>query len=368
MQQIGASLRSQHVSRIYLVHGTFAGLDAGGLYGELARLIPGARRTLGGLQKQLVDAIAGDHGNFTDAYAKHLASALNGHSSNGNIAATTHAPIEVRLFNWSSENHHLGRAEAAVELLAELLQSPPSATQRYLLIGHSHAGNVFALLTNLLSGDRERIDEFFEAASIHYRLPTFNVNDLPLWVDIATRLHDPQRTIDPALLDFVTFGTPIRYGWFKDGYGRLLHLISHRPRRDMPPFLAKFPPTIDEVLHGVGGDFIQQLGIAGTNTPPSLLAPRSWWADRRLHRVVQHNVPGDVFSRLAIGARVPDCGETLLVDYGELDANILRHLAGHGLYTQESLMLFHWQQIATRLYPRRESNHKILLPPGEGAL
>ena len=60
--------------------------------------------------------------------------------------------IKVDRFDWSSGNDHLARAEAAVKLFNRLADLPIDlATERLLLWGHSHAGNVFALLTNLLA-------------------------------------------------------------------------------------------------------------------------------------------------------------------------------------------------------------------------
>jgi hypothetical protein len=337
MQRVGQTLRQRDVTRIYLVHGTFVGHDAGGLIGELARFMPGVREQLAASVKQGIDWIVGDRGNFTVDYARRLREALGGNEGE---------PIDVQIFRWSSENHHLGRADGAVRLLAELLRQPTSPQGRTLLVGHSHAGNVFALLTQLLSGDRDGVATFFDAARCYYEIPLLRKNDVPEWSEMRERLREQPQPIDPQRLDLVTLGTPIRYGWNPQGFARLLHLVSHRPSPGLPPHLGKFPPTLDELNRAVGGDYVQQFGIAGTNTPPNWLMGRSWLADARLHRLLQRGLTGGLFERLSIGQRVPDTGETLLVDYGEQSGSVLDHLAGHAVYTLESQMLFLAEQIA----------------------
>ena len=342
MRKVGDALRAAGVSDIYLVHGTFVGPDAMGLLSELSRVMPGGSRVMQRLLKRVIDRITGEAGNYTPGYARLFEQAINPPDG---------PQIAVRLFHWSSENHHLGRADGAVRLIDELaaLESPPGG--RALLWGHSHAGNVFALVSNLLSGNRTAIDRFFEATDIYYRWPLVGCVDIPVWSRVRDLLNQDPRPLGGLPLDFVTFGTPLRYGWDAAGYSRLLHFIHHRPAEGLPDYRAPFPPKLNRVLAAADGDYVQQLGIAGTDTTPSILAWRAWMAENRLSRLLQHErAGGNPLERFLPGAIVPDAGTTLLVDYGLPDGRITRHLAGHAVYTRKRWMLFHAEETVRRLY------------------
>jgi hypothetical protein len=165
------------------------------------------------------------------------------------------------------------------------------------------------------------------------------------------RLNSDCRPLAETNCDFVTFGTPIRYGWDSSGFSGLLHFVNHRPVEGLPDYLARFPPPAENVLHAVDGDYIQQIGIAGTNVLPSILSWRSLWADRRLNKLLQPNLPvRELPERLKLGMRVPADGTTLLVNYGPPADNITRHHAGHAVYTLPDWLLFHAERSAACLY------------------
>lgn len=342
MRQVGATLRRASVSCIYLVHGTFVGSDAMGVLAELARIFPSASQAVRDVIKRIVDKVAGEVGNYTASYARTLESSLH---------AVGQPRIPVRLFHWSSENHHIGRADGAIRLIDALASEDLPPGQRALLWGHSHAGNVFALVTNLLAGDRAKIDQFFDATSIYYRWPLLGCVDIPVWSRVRELLTGQPRPLGHATLDMVTFGTPVRYGWDSGGYGRLLHFINRRPVQGVPEYRAVFPPKLDDVMNAVEGDYVQQLGIAGTNVMPSVFAWRSWVADQRLKRLLQgESTPHNPVERFQAGRIVPDEGTTLLVDYGRPGGTIAQHVAGHAVYTRKRWMLFHAEEIARRFY------------------
>jgi hypothetical protein len=80
---------------------------------------------------------------------------------------------------------------------------------------------------------------------------------------------------------------------------------------------------------------------------PSPLAWRSWLADLRLHRLLQPNLRDkDLLERLQTGAKVPDEGTTLLVDYGS-DGE---EMAGHAIYTRSRWLLPQAEEVARRFY------------------
>ncbi|MCA9218780.1 MAG: hypothetical protein KDA71_00555, partial [Planctomycetales bacterium] len=144
MQAVGRAYRAADVRAIYLIHGSFVGADALGLFREVARVSSAAAEPLRRLQKQLLDALAKDAGNYTPEFAREFEHA---------ITIDGGPTVPVRLFHWSSENHHIGRADGAVQLLAAIHDDEAAKTGRVLIWGHSHGGNVLALLTNLLGAD-----------------------------------------------------------------------------------------------------------------------------------------------------------------------------------------------------------------------
>lgn len=342
MAAVGDRYRAADVGAIFLVHGTFAGFDAAGMLSELGRWYPAGRDAIGRISKWLVDSVAGDAGNFTAGYSETLEAAL----------AAGHEPaIPVRTFVWSSENHHLGRADAAVRLIDELVSLDMPPGKRILLWGHSHGGNVFALMSNLLAGDGESIQRFFDAARVYYRWPVTGMIDIPVWQAVEDLLYRQERVLPDNPLDFVTMGAPIRYGWDPLGYAKLLHFVHHRPMEGKPPHLAVFPPKLEDVFRAAGGDYVQQAGIAGTNSMPSPLAWRAWTADRRLNQLLQPEYSTkDLLARLRLGARVHNDGVTLLVDYPNGPRNFAIHLAGHAIYTRQDWMLFHAEETARAFY------------------
>ncbi|HET6882233.1 MAG TPA: hypothetical protein VFI31_18860, partial [Pirellulales bacterium] len=118
-----------------------------------------------------------------------------------------------------------------------------------------------------------------------------------------------------------------------------------------PAHLASFPVRTDDVLHGANGDFVQQVAIAGTDTPPAPLILRSWLANRRLGKLLENDhAAQELADLLEAGARVPDCGTTLLVDYGANQGSPAEHLAGHAVYTRPEWLLFHAERMVQHLY------------------
>ncbi len=342
MEAVGDALRAHRVAALLLAHGTYAGPDARAVVQEFVRIFPGATEAARRLIEQLDTCAPAEAGNWSQRYAAWLASAIN---------APGKPPIPVTLFDWSSENNHIGRADGAVRLLDELMALDPPAGSRVLLWGHSHAGNVFALVSNLLGGDRQCIESFFRAAEVYYRWPVVGCTDVPLWDRVRSALAASPGPLADVHLDMVTFGTPIRYGWDSGGYSRLLHFIHRRPSGDRPPYRARFPVELSSLLSAAEGDYVQQLGIAGTNVAPSMLAWRSKLADRNLAELLQGDpAPQDPSKRFGAGAIVPEEGTTLLVDYGPAEGPFAEHVAGHAVYAQPKWMLFHTEEVVRRFY------------------
>ena len=341
MRVVGRMLQASRVGAIYLVHSSFAALDSLSILAALARHYRPGRSSIRRLAAQMVNSEIHDAGNYTPQFAGIFETAIE----------ERECPVPVRLVSWSSENHHLGRADAAVRLIDELAALELPAGQRVLLWGHGHAGNVFAIMSQLLSGDIAAVEQFFDAAAVYYRWPLTGLVDIPVWHRVRRLLTRDRQRLGQRPLDWVTFGTPVRYGWKLRNGDNLLHFIHHRPTGDSPAHLAAFPLRLEEVVHATCGDYLQQVAIAGTDTAPSPLVWRSWLADRRLGRLFAPNYEAhDLADRLQAGTRVPDCGTTLLVDYGDAQGVLAEHLAGHAVYTRPEWLLFHAERVAQQLY------------------
>lgn len=362
MQNVGKILRRARVSKIYLVHGTFAGEDPFGALGNLQLLFP---RTmiyrLLSLNKQLTDLVTRDGGNYTQKFVNEF---------NTRIGATD----IVDRFLWGSQNNRVDRANGTIRLLHSLLELGIDAgNERVLLWGHSHAGNVFAIITNLLANDPEKVGVFFEAGRLLFP-------DETEWTEVERHLG---RSAGPhplsQSLDIVTFGTPIRYGWDTRGYAKLLHFIHHRPVRELKEWQAPAPwghglnlkeliEKVTDMFTAKYGDWVQSFAVAGTDTSipgqgtdrrqgeiklSGLLEegledapePEAEGTDESFKARLKKRIDQleEIWQR---GMRVHHDGTTLLVDYGTDEKGLL----GHAVYTKEVWVPFHAEQTVKRLY------------------
>ncbi|MFM2094696.1 MAG: hypothetical protein RIS70_1820 [Planctomycetota bacterium] len=370
---IGQKLDAAGVAGIYLAHGTFVGEDALGAIRDLARVWPTAGELLKRLHKRTVDRMLGEAGNYTEGFAREMQEGLN--------SSFSQLRIPVRLFHWSSENNHLARVEAALRLI-ELLNGEALETgKRWLLWGHSHGGNVLALLTNLLGAEESVRERLFAAARSYFRWPWVGWIDRAVWPRVRELLRDPQLALRHEKLDLVTFGTPIRYGWDTGGYAKLLHFVHHRPVPGCAEHQCYFPPSMDDLLQARYGDYVQQLALAGTNLAPTLFQCGALLAEIRLGKILQSDLGlRNLLQNLKYGIRMSDEGQTMLVDYdgnpnstksdsrrsdsrrsdsSDSDpgnANSSRteassaQLAGHAVYTRLEWLPFHLEKTLEALY------------------
>ena len=139
----GNILQANKVCLVLLVHGTFVGDDPLGISNMLESINKTLADTLRKKQKALINDLAKDIGNYTPEYREALSNTLS---------------IPCELVTWSSGNYHLARLKGVVEL-AQILARKVSAGKiqsdnRILILGHSHAGQLFALLTSFLANDQ----------------------------------------------------------------------------------------------------------------------------------------------------------------------------------------------------------------------
>ena len=328
MAAIGHHLAAQRVRSVIFVHGTFVGDDPFALVHQwqsmLASLDPRLGLAIRNLTKRQLDRILGDAGNFNEDYIAFVNRALGDR-------------LPCRPFVWSSSNHHIARLRAAARLVLDLAQTSElsESRARALLIGHSHASQVFALTTHLLA--RSRIGR-----ALLERLAQYQEDD-----EARRRLDAAIASVSKIRLDFVTLGAPLRYGYcLRPRRQRLLHLINHRGDEPRGGSLAG-------VLHTSAGDYIQQWGVAGSDLAATTSADQE--ANRHLDEFLGVGANTSVWlDNVRFRARVHRDGHTVLVDYRDaspLAPNFHTTGLGHSVYTTQRMLRFNFDLIVDRLYP-----------------
>lgn len=201
------------IDAIYFVHGTFVGSDPFQIYAMLEKLLPVKDSVLYDKMKQASknshDFINKDFGNFSSKHIEFLRQNYN-------------LPCQLYNFIWSSGNDHYSRVIGMLELV-QTLANKQYTNNQILLIGHSHAGQVFALLSQLLNNKR-----FRSTILKQFHSQFKDINFLPLI-----------KKLKGLKIDFVTMGAPARYQWNLNKNMRLLHFINHR-RTDLRAYLQLF--------------------------------------------------------------------------------------------------------------------------------
>ncbi|MBL6988837.1 MAG: hypothetical protein ISR65_03630 [Bacteriovoracaceae bacterium] len=323
MLECADKMKAGGVTDVLFVHGTFVGDDPFDIVHLIHSVIPALGDTASNYLKAGIknsnNLWAKDLGNFTSEYLSLFKEATQNY-------------FLVDSFDWSGANHHLARLKASVDLvkkISSLINNSSGAQKKFLIIGHSHAGALFALLTQALSSKR-CMNNFINV------LNKAGHDISKLREDIALMSHHKY--------DIVTLGTPPRYPFAISHQIRILHMINHRGEKPIGGSLLG-------VLNTRDGDYIQQWGIAGSDIISAL------GIDRQLN--------GELVSCLGEGAdlnfwmqnmkhqrRLHDQGHHLLIDYKNSSSipNCLLTIFGHGVYTKYNSMLFNTQQITNHFY------------------
>ncbi len=381
MAALGKRLSHAGVRMIVLLHGSIMGTDVFGVQrlDELGGLKRGYSRGVAGLdallalmresssgilplpgglkpplandeatKKQLDDQI-GDAGNFTNTYLELMRQSLN---------RGLDRPIHCTRELWSCEHHHLGRAMAAVLMLEHLRDWAETLKldqgDRILVQAHGQAGLVLALISNLLcvasNSSRTRLLDLLSAFASQVNRP-----DIASTIQRIAPLLSNGAILNGTTLDVVTFGMPVRYGWDPSGLGKLLHIVNHRSMRtDGKTWLSKMelPQITMEMPIAWGGDYIQELAVAGSDAVPTTEAAKA--ANKAVWELVE---PFDGFERWLECARravrIPSEGLGILADYKDStgSTNVHDHYYGHAAYTRLNAMLFNTTEIVRALYP-----------------
>lgn len=338
MQTFGTLLFQNQIRHVSLVHGTFAGNDALGLFDMLEPAVfrmTGSSTITDQLKrggKQLLNSVAKDLGNFTPEYVQAFSGALDNR-------------IECESFTWGSGNFHLARLKGAVELIAHLSdiirRKNIHPKERLLLIGHSHAGQLFALITLFLENG-EKARQLYEIVEQHDGL---NNRDLTRNIE----------TLETIQLDIVTLGMPVRYPWGRYAKYRLLPIINHRS-----------PVRISGLLSTRDGDYVQHWGVEGSDIAP----PDNLELNDALDAILDKGRDRDALAEhIKAETRRPSkysdgttMADPLLVDYKDNAdfpdlasavagiSHCVKTLFGHGVYTKQESMNFNLDLIARNFY------------------
>jgi hypothetical protein len=381
MGESGQRLSQAGVRALVLVHGSIPGTDvfgaqrldeAGGLKRGYSRGVSGVDALLaamreetngigplpGGLApplvnddatRQLLDEHLRDAGNFSQSYVALLQRAI------GKDLAD---PLPVIRIVWASQHHHLGRALAAVNLLDELhtlsITRGIGDRQRILVLAHGQAGLVLALASNLLCPSPITGRPRFLHLLSGYAEQTAQ----PQLAAMLTKLEPILGSgglLNGARLDVVTMGSPVRYGWDPSGLGKLMHIVNHRNlRTDGKTWLAKMelPQVTMEMPVAWGGDYVQQLAVAGTDALPGTETDKA--VNKALWEFLE---PYDGFERWLECARravrFPTDGHCMLADYKDCTGSttVRDHYFGHAAYTRIDAMRCTISEITQTLYP-----------------
>lgn len=296
------------VSSIYLLHGTFVGPDPFDIYSFLEKTYPKIQNQAYQVVKDQLtkgqNLISKDNGNFTD---EHI-SLINQYSD-----------LKCFNFSWSSGNHHYARLKGALKLLEHLCKHH-EADEKIRLIGHSHAGALFALLTQLQENKEfaKLTEKIIETQGLH-------VDNFKILLKKSKKMK----------LQFVTLGSPKRYKWPKQKNNTLLHIINHRGDLPLGGKIRGFLTTKD-------GDYIQQWGQEGSDIISPIL-------EENLINEELNNFLGEgqnfelLKEKVYQRSRLHNLGHHLLIDYRDNSSipNFIPSVFGHGVYTKVKYFSYH---------------------------
>ena len=310
-QEIRKRIQSLGIKHIYFIHGTFVGDDPFDILSFIGKAFPSLSEAFIGKVKQQIKSgqnlIARELGNFHPNLILRLREICPN-------------DIEFENFTWSSSNHHIARLKGTIQLMRSI-SFRTSPGERILLYGHSHAGQLFTLMSQLCS--KSTISQQLKALLLKEEISQKEL------VSLVTECKNRR-------IDFVTLGTPVRYPWDVKSFPRskLLHFINHRGATPTGGGLMSSLTTKT-------GDYIQQWAVAGSDSRAPIKS------DQRMNdeldlilgtgsdiKLLQRNIK--------FRKRLHDHGEHYLVDFKDNSKvpNSFLTIFGHGVYTRKNQMLW----------------------------
>jgi hypothetical protein len=348
------------VREVVLVHGTFMGSDPFAVV-EIMKAIAGDG-WVGKAMRSIANKIAANTKAMADKISKDVANYSTDYRDRFQKLVGTDPQVKILDPTWSSQNHHFARADLAVRLLVHLYELGLDAGhERVLLWGHSHAGNGFALLSNLLANDPETVARFFAAGG----------EDQPKhWRKAHAILKaEPSPAPLAKAVIIASFGTPVRYGWDTNGYHKLIHVSHHRSEQPQQSTTKPlFPPhSIGDIFQAKHGDWVQAFALAGTDVSP----PTSFNNNKAYSKLFERGVSPiettlelkfifpkalrELCGRWKHGIRCHEDGLNLLVQYEPCGRKMVTRrpieesMFGHGVATVEEWLPRHLQLILESL-------------------
>lgn len=340
-----------NIRDIVIVHGTFMGDDPFGIV-EILKSVSRSVPLLSRKINQLADEVKKRTRPLTSSVSQDLANYTPEFRDSFQKLTGEEVQVERMEPTWSSQNDHFARADLAVRLVCHLHEMQLADDERVLLWGHSHAGNGFAILSNLLANHRQSIESFFRTVEANAR-GTDRYNKQ--WKTARQILASGPSPHPLARQVYIAaFGTPVRYGWDTSGYRQLVHLHHHQTWDQKRPAQTRplFPPYAPhETVIAKYGDWVQAFAIAGTDVPTlpgrkmhdalgrvleaGLDSPRHGFDTRFIFPKRVRNA----CARWKTGTRCHTDGRSLLVNYAKtgrktkLMLPIEQSVFGHGVAT-----------------------------------
>jgi hypothetical protein len=321
MADLGDRMRSAGVRLVAFAHGSFVGDDPLAIARAVESavpVLPDVARALRSFTRANVSRVLGDLSNFSGAYVRAFAEATG---------------VDAIDFTWSGENHHAARVVGAARLARALALRGGGAFRgdRFLLLGHSHGGQLFPILSQLIARAHGYEDLIGAATALG---------------EDAGALEEHLALLRRCAIDAATFGTPLRYGWARGAPFRSLHVVNHRGA-------AARAGSLRGLLHTGHGDYVHQLGTHGSDLPSLVAKHRAISA--KLDPLLGKGTSLRAWLRhVARGLRVSPHGHTVLVDYGDRGRvlpNFWSTGFGHAAYTRRDGMLFHARLVVDHFYP-----------------
>lgn len=301
-------IENDQIQHVYLVHGTFVGDDPWNIFEIIKIIFPKINEKLISKLKSLTkisqDYFSADLGNFS---SRHEA-----------ILNKTLPHTKITNFAWSSANHHCARVIGCFELIDQIVKNN-NQRDKILLIGHSHAGQLFALIT-LIIADLNRANYFYELVKEFIPQVTFN-----------SHVVDHLKSLE---FKIVTLGTPPRYSWEKLKNIDLYHFINHRGR-------DVFAGDNAGALQTKDGDYIQQWGLTGSDIQPAHQSQKNINEKLDFYLGIGTNLK-TLKENISKKRRLHNYGHHFLVDYHDNSKipNFYKTIFGHGNYTRLRFLPF----------------------------
>lgn len=311
-------LKNMEIDSIYLLHGTFVGMDPTGLSNLFSLIFQEngkkIERKIHLLIKSSSDLLIKDQGNFTKDYGNLFTDATKGQ-------------ISTNLLKWSSENNHFARLTGLLHTISQLYNDASEFPKKksFLILTHSHGGQILAMLNHLLE-QTETGSKICNFIMSHKLTDEFFPTKLEKLRSIQFR--------------FVTLGTPNYYSWPKNINHKILHLVNHRGdvligARKSGALFSKY------------GDYVQMFGISGSDFPAHSQKHRDY--NKELDQILGKGCHPKAWRKnLKSVSKVSPYGYTYLVDYGDqgkMLPNCVQTVFGHGVYTEYRSIILNFSLI-----------------------